>query len=173
MERHPDLVHSISTTTRPARPGGVDTGYYDIVDEETFRTRIREGAFVEWAEVHGHLYGTPRAPLDRWLDQGVDVIADVDVVGGANLKKAYGSRAVSIFLLPPSLEALQARLERRGTDAAEVRRLRMRNAASEVACQDRYDFRVVNDDLARACREVEAILYGGAAGRGPGEEGMP
>ncbi|MBM4394302.1 MAG: guanylate kinase [Deltaproteobacteria bacterium] len=168
MERHPDMVHSISATTRPARPGGADAGYYEMVDEPAFRDGVRDGAFAEWAEVHGFLYGTPRGPLDRWLDEGRDVIADVDVVGGESLKRAYGDRAISIFLLPPSMEALGTRLARRGTDSEEVRGVRLRNAAREVACQDRYDHRVVNDDLDRACAEIERILYGGGCGHGHG-----
>jgi guanylate kinase len=162
MARHPDLIHSISFTTRPARPGGVDVGYYEIVSEAAFRAGVARGELAEWAEVHGHLYGTPRGPLDRWLAEGRDVIADVDVVGGENLKRAYGERAVSIFLLPPSMEALEERLARRATDSEEVRQLRLRNAVRELACQDRYDHRVVNDDLDRACAEIEGILYGAA-----------
>lgn len=163
MERHPELIHSVSFTTRPARPGGVDAGYYEIVTEAAFRRGVAAGDFAEWAEVHDHLYGTPRAPLDRWLADGRDVIADVDVVGGESLKRVYRDRAISIFLLPPSMAVLEERLARRATDTEEVRQLRLRNAVRELACQDRYDHRVVNDDIDRAYAEIEGILYG--AGR--------
>ena len=123
MERHRELVHSISHTTRPPRPQGVDEGYYENVDEASFRRGIDRGDFVEWAEVHGHLYGTPRAPLERWLDEGRDVVLDLDVVGALNLKEAYGDRAVTVFVEPPSIDVLRERLAERGADSETVQSL--------------------------------------------------
>lgn len=159
MERHPEIIHSVSYTTRPARPEGADDGYYHIVDEASFRQGIDDGAFVEWAEVHGHLYGTPRAQLDEWLAEGRDIVLDLDVVGALNLKKTYGDRAVTMFLVPPSMGELKRRLARRGADSAEVQAERLRNAAREMEFRGQFDHQVVNDDLLRACREVESILY--------------
>jgi len=156
--RHADLLHSISWTTRPVRPGKVDDAYYENVDRRTFLAAAERGTFVEWTEVHGHLYGTPRGPLDEALARGHDVLLDLDVVGGLKLKQAYGRHAVLIFLMPPSLEELRRRLSARATDSAAVQDLRLVNAAAELDYKDRYDHRVVNDDLARACAEVETIL---------------
>lgn len=165
LARHPEAVHSVSHTTRPARPGHVDDGYYRIVDEPAFREGVREGAFAEWADVHGHLYGTPRADLEAWLAEGRDVLLDLDVVGALALKARYGDRAVTIFVVPPSLEVLEARLAARGTDSPAELAVRLQNARTELAQAGRFDHRVVNDDLARACREVEEILYPTEGGR--------
>lgn len=159
MDRHPGIIHSISYTTRPARPEGVDEGYYQIVDKASFREGIDDDAFVEWAEVHGHLYGTPRAPLEGWLGEGRDVVLDLDVVGALNLKRSYGDRAVTLFLVPPSMDELRQRLALRGADSAEVQSERLRNAEREMEYRDQFDYQVINDDLLRACREVESILY--------------
>jgi guanylate kinase len=163
LARHPEAVHSVSHTTREARPGHVDEGYYRIVDEPAFREGVRDGAFAEWADVHGHLYGTPRADLEAWLGEGRDVLLDLDVVGALNLKAQYGDRAVTIFVEPPSLDVLRQRLAARGTDSPKELAVRLRNAEAEMAQAHRFDHRVVNDDLHRACREVEALLYPGAA----------
>jgi guanylate kinase len=162
MAGHPDLVHSISCTTRPARPGRVDEGYYEMLTDADFRAGIAAGRFAEWAEVHGYLYGTPRAPLDAWLDEGRDVVLDLDVVGALALKAAFPGQAVTVFLLPPSIDELERRLATRGTDSPAVRAVRLANALKEIESADRFDFRVVNDDLDRCCREVEGILYGQA-----------
>lgn len=159
MERHPDLVHSVSQTTRSKRPGGVDDGYYRIVDDQSFRTGVREGAFAEWAEVHGSLYGTPRESLERNLAEGRDVILDLDVVGALNLKREFGDRAITIFLVPPSLDELQRRLAQRGADSQDAQVSRLRNAVKELEARPRFDHQVVNDVLDRTCREVESILY--------------
>jgi len=159
MERHPHLVHSVSHTTRSRRPGGVDSGYYRIVDEESFHTGVREGAFAEWAEVHGSLYGTPRDSLERWLDEGLDVLLDLDVVGALSLKAAFGDRAITLFLEPPDMDELRRRLALRAEDSKEAQATRLINAEREMEARDRFDHRVVNDDLQRACREVEAILF--------------
>lgn len=155
------MVHSVSHTTRSRRPGGVDDGYYRMVDEESFRTGVREGAFAEWAEVHGSLYGTPKDSLDRWLGEGRDVILDLDVTGALSLKAAFGDKAITVFVEPPDLGELRRRLSLRGEDSWEAQAARLRNAEREMEARDRFDHRVINDDLPRACREVEAILFEG------------
>jgi guanylate kinase len=168
--RHEGIAYSVSCTTRPMRPGEVDGRDYRFLDEPTFRRGIEAGRFVEWAEVHGHLYGTPRAPLDEALEQGRDVFLDLDVVGSLCLKELYGDRAVAIFIVPPSVEELERRLLLRATDAPEVQRLRLKNALTEMTFRDRFDFQVVNDDLERACREIDGILGFAPAGEGQGQQ---
>lgn len=160
MACHPDMVHSISCTTRPARPGRVDEGYYRMLTDAEFRAGIEAGQFAEWAEVHGYLYGTPRAPLEAWLAEGRDVVLDLDVVGALSLKAAFPGQTLTLFLLPPSIRELERRLATRGTDSPEVRAVRLANALKEIESADRFDFRVVNDDLDCCCREVDRILSG-------------
>ena len=116
--RHDGLGYSISCTTRPMRPGEVDGRDYHFLDEPTFRRGIAAGRFVEHAEVHGHLYGTPREPLDAALAAGRDVLLDLDVVGSLRVKELYGDRAVTIFLAPPSVEELERRLRGRAPHPA-------------------------------------------------------
>jgi guanylate kinase len=169
--RHRGLAYSVSCTTRPMRRGEVDGRDYCFLDEPTFRRGIEDGRFVEWAEVHGHLYGTRREPLDEALEQGRDVLLDLDVVGSLRVKELYGDRAVTIFLSPPSVEELERRLLARATDSPEAQRLRLRNALTEMTFRDRFDLQVVNDDLERACREIDGIL--GYAPRGEGKDQQP
>jgi len=158
LSTHPNTVHSISCTTRPIRPGKVDEGYYQFLDHKTFKEWMDRGEFAEWAEVHGHLYGTPKEPLEKSLDEGGDVLLDLDVVGSLKLKELYGERAVSIFILPPSVEELTKRLSARGTDSLEVRRIRLRNAIEEMKFKDNFDYQVINDNLEHACLEIERII---------------
>ncbi len=158
LERHPGLAYSVSCTTRPMRPGEVDGRDYTFLTDETFRTGIAAGRFVEWAEVHRHWYGTPREPLDHALAEGRDVMLDLDVVGGLRLKAMYGDRAVTFFIVAPSTEELKKRLAARGTDSPEVQAIRLQNALTEMTFSDRFDHRVVNDDLDRVCGEIESIL---------------
>lgn len=152
------MVHSVSCTTRPMRKGDVDGRDYHFVDRAKFEGWIKNGDLAEWADVHDHLYGTPKKPLDNWLSEGRDVLLDVDVVGSMNLKKKYGDRAVAIFLLPPSMDELKRRLFDRGSDSQEQQKLRLENALTELAAKDKFDYQVVNDDLDRACSEVEKII---------------
>lgn len=161
LEHHPKTIHSISHTTRPKRPGGVDENYYINVAREVFEEGIKLGQFAEWAEVHNHLYGTPKKPLDEALVTGKDVLLDLDVVGGLSLKALYKEKAIAIFLLPPSIDELQRRLSLRGTDSKEVQEIRLRNALKELEYKDRYDYQVVNDKLDETCLKIEQILYEG------------
>jgi len=158
LPRHPEMVHSISCTTRPMREGEVNGKYYHHIDRKAFEEGIKRGDFIEWAKVHIDYYGTPKAPLDKWLSEGKTVLLDLDVVGSLNIKKIYGKKAVTIFILPPSMEELKKRLEGRGTETEEVKAIRLKNALEEMTHKDEFDFRVVNDDLDRACKEIEAII---------------
>lgn len=158
MSRHPEMIHSISCTTRPKRPGSVDDNYYTLISREVFQAGIKNNQFAEWAEVHGNLYGTPREPIDSWLREGRDVLLDLDVVGCLKLQGLYRESSVSIFIMPPSIEELRKRLASRKTDSKEAQGLRLKNAIEEMKYQDKYDHVIVNDVLERACLEIEGIL---------------
>lgn len=158
--RRPELRISISTTTRPLRGDEVDGEDYDFVSVEAFKRCIAEGAFVEWAEVHGKYYGTRKARIDELLASGVDVLLDVDVQGAESLKEVYGDTAVTLMLLPPSLEELERRLRGRGTDDEGTIQVRLGNSRSELARWATFDEVVVNDDLDLALEDLEAVLEG-------------
>lgn len=158
LKTHPNRIHSISCTTRPMRKGETDGVEYHFIAEERFRERVAKGGFVEWAEVHGHLYGTLKKDLDEILKKGKEILLDLDVQGGMNLKRLYGERALSIFLMPPSMEELKRRLSLRGTDSAEQLEIRLKNAEHEMRQKDHYDTVIVNADLEETCREIEKVL---------------
>lgn len=162
----PDLVHSISYTTRRSRPGegnGVD---YYFVDVATFDRMCTAGDFVEWAKVHGARYGTPKAPLERWLAQGQDIILDLDIQGGRALRAAF-PETVTIFLMPPSREALAERLKGRGTDDPATVARRLKEADNEIAAKDEYHHVVLNDSVAQAARAVARIILTRRGGTEP------
>ena len=156
-ERLPGLRYSISYTTRAPRPGEIDGENYFFIDEAAFKDGIAQGRWAEWARVHGHYYGTASAFIDRMLDRGHDLLLDIDVQGAAQLVAQY-PRAVTIFIMPPSMEVLRQRLEKRGTDSAEAIARRLRNAAGEMAACSRYRHMVVNQRLERAVDDLLAIL---------------
>lgn len=153
----PDVAFSISATTRPRRAGEEHGREYWFHTAEEFRDKLAAGEFVEHAEVHGRLYGTPRGPLERWIAEGKAVALDVDVQGGASLRRAFPD-GVFVFILPPSLEELQRRLAGRGSESPDTLVRRLQDAPGEMAEYRHYQYVVVNDDLQRARRELEAIL---------------
>jgi guanylate kinase len=157
VARLPDVRYSVSCTTRKPRPGEVESRDYHFVDEATFRGMIKEGAFLEWAEVYGNLYGTPRAPIREWIAQGTDVLLDIDTQGALQIRR-HEPEAVSIYILPPSLEALRRRLEdRRGDPPDEITR-RLKKAKDEVKHYHDYMHVIVNDDFKFSVRQLEAIV---------------
>lgn len=156
-KRLPELAFSISCTTRSPRAGEEEGVQYRFLDRHSFERMIAEGAFAEWAEVHGELYGTPKAPLERILREGGEMLLDVDVQGGLAIKDAL-PEAVTIFLLPPDFATLEARLAGRGTDSPEQIRLRLENARRELAVQDAYDHRVINDRVEQAVDAIAQII---------------
>ncbi|MBP6702706.1 MAG: guanylate kinase [Vicinamibacteria bacterium] len=153
----PALQFSISHTTRAPRAGEQNGREYFFVDENTFRASIAEGAFLEWAEVHGRLYGTARAELDRARRDGNDLVLDIDVQGAAQILKAH-PEALSIFLRPPSLEVLKERLRGRGSESAESLATRLANAEGELDRASEFRHVVVNDRLDDAVDAVKAII---------------
>lgn len=150
---------SISATSRKPRGSERDGVEYYFLSEEDFRKRIGEGDFLEYEEVYpGCFYGTLRSEVDRTLAQGENVILDIDVQGGLNVKKIYGDRALTLFIQPPSIERLRERLERRGTDAPEVIERRLAKAETELSFAPKYDAIVVNDDLEEACQSAARVV---------------
>jgi guanylate kinase len=154
----PDLVLSISATTRPMRPGETDGGDYHFVDRAVFDRMIAEGAFLEYAKVFDHQYGTPRAPVEQSLAGGRDVLFDIDWQGTQQLAQSARDDLVSIFILPPSIGALEQRLKTRAQDSADVVAKRMAKAADEMSHWAEYDYIVVNEDLDASVARVRGIL---------------
>ncbi|MEL6977137.1 MAG: guanylate kinase [Pseudomonadota bacterium] len=153
-----NLVMSISATTRPMRPGEEDGRDYHFIDHATFEKRIEEGAFLEHARVFDNIYGTPRAPVEAWLAEGRDVLFDVDWQGAQQLRHAMREDLVSVFILPPSVAALEARLNQRGQDSAEVVAGRMRKAGNEISHWAEYDYVIVNDALDASEAALKSVL---------------
>jgi guanylate kinase len=157
---------SVSITTRERRGAernGVD---YDFVDERTFLKKIKQGDLLEWAEVHGHFYGTPRGPAERALTSGGVIVFDIDVQGGRSIQRLH-PEAVLVFVLPPSLKELERRLRARGTDGADTIRRRMLTARAEIEQGlAAYDYIVVNDDVDRALEDLHAIVVAERCRRG-------
>lgn len=154
-----DLEFSISATSRQPRGNekhGVD--YYFLSGDE-FRNKIVKGDFLEWEEVYaGTFYGTLRSEVDRITQKGKNIVFDVDVVGGINIKKIYTDRALAMFIQPPSIEELANRLKNRGTDAPEKIAMRLAKAETEMGFASQFDIVVINDDLERAKADAENAL---------------
>ena len=154
----PQLVRSVSVTTRAPRPGERRGRDYRFVSQAAFERMRRSGQLLEWAKVHGAYYGTPKRPVMQALAQGRDALLSIDVQGARQVRRLLGAQAVLIFLLPPSTEALQRRLARRRTDSEHAIRRRMAAAAREMACAQWYDYEVVNERLSDTMAQVEAIV---------------
>ena len=153
-----NLTLSVSATTRPARPNEVDGRDYHFVDQARFDQMIDSDSFLEYATVFGNSYGTPKADVMAVLDVGGDVLFDIDWQGTQQVANAAADDLVSVFILPPSRAALQARLEARAEDSAEVVAGRMAKASDEISHYREYDYIVVNDDLDASVSAVRAIL---------------
>ncbi len=153
-----NLTLSISATTRPPRPNEVDGRDYHFVDQARFDEMVASEAFLEYATVFGNSYGTPKADVMTVLEAGGDVLFDIDWQGTQQVANAAGDDLVSVFILPPSRAALQARLESRAEDSDEVVAARMAKASDEISHYPEYGYIVVNDDLDRSVSSVRAIL---------------
>lgn len=158
LERFPQLEFSISATSRAPRGSEVNGKEYYFLSNEEFKNKVAAGEFVEWEEVYaGTCYGTLRSELKRIWDKGHVIVFDVDVKGGVNLKKIFGDDALSIFIMPPSVEELRRRLEKRGTDTPETIAKRVAKAEEEITYAPLFDKIVVNDSLETAIADATRI----------------
>jgi guanylate kinase len=153
----PNLQFSVSYTTRQPRKGEVNDRDYTFINRQDFRLMADKGEFIEWAEVHGALYGTSRKRLEELLDSGNDVILDIDTQGAMQIKERY-KEGIYIFILPPSLETLKERLKNRMTDSKEEIGKRLGRAIAEIKTFDKYDYVIINDILEDALMEFEAVV---------------
>ena len=158
LDADPDVTMSVSATTRPKRPGERDDIDYHFVDDARFDRLIAAGEFVEWAHVFGYRYGTPKAPVKAALKEGRDILFDIDWQGARQLEPDFGVHLVTIFLLPPSMQELERRLQARGTDSAEVIADRMRRAADEIDHWAEYQYVLVNREMDDCLTKVKAIV---------------
>jgi guanylate kinase len=158
LDRYSTIELSISVTTRKPRPGEVEGRDYHFIDAGSFDAMVARGDLLEWAEVFGSRYGTPRAPVERALAMGRDVLFDIDWQGTQQLREKGRDDLVSVFVLPPTIADLEARLRTRAQDADDVIRARMSKAANEMSHWAEYDYVVINRDVERAFEDVCAIL---------------
>lgn len=153
-----DLTLSISVTTRARRSSEVDGIHYSFIGKKQFESLRDGGDLLEWAEVHGNFYGTPREPAERVLQKGRDVLFDIDYQGAQQIKREAADDAVTVFILPPSMQELRARLERRAEDRPDVIAKRLNEARNEIRRWTDYDYVLVNDDLQSTFAGLCAIL---------------
>jgi guanylate kinase len=158
IDENPDLKMSVSVTTRPIRPGEVDGRDYHFIDQKKFDAMVAENELLEWASVFDNSYGTPRAPVEAALAMGRNVLFDIDWQGTQQLRGRSPKDVVSVFILPPSVQALEQRLHTRAQDSDEVIRGRMKKAGDEMSHFDAYDYIVVNDNIGIAFEAVKSIL---------------
>ena len=157
-DEEPSLTLSISVTTRPRRPSEVHGVHYYFITSDEFVALRDRGDLLEWAEVHGNFYGSPRKEIDRALSAGKDILFDIDYQGAMQVRKTAPDDVVSIFILPPSIPELRRRLERRAEDSATVIQQRLKNAKNEIDRWRDYDYVLVNDDLQATFAKIRAIL---------------
>lgn len=153
----PGLEFSVSATTRAARAGEVDGVDYHYVTHDAFRALLAEGALLEHATVYGNFYGTPRAPVEAAIAEGRSIVLDIDVQGARQVRRAY-PEAISVFILPPSLGTIETRLRGRGLDDQAIVQRRVREADEQLSAAGEYDYFVMNDDLAAAHAQLQAVL---------------
>jgi guanylate kinase len=158
LELDSHVQPSVSHTTRAPRGQEKHGREYFFVSEAEFDSMVAANAFVEWANVHDHRYGTSKKAIEERIAQGADVILEIDFQGALQIKKVFAN-AVSIFILPPSWEELRSRLERRGEDTEDVIELRLKNAATEVAQVHNFDFVIINEMFDRALFDLKAIVH--------------
>jgi guanylate kinase len=153
-----EVTMSVSATTRPKRAGEIDDVDYHFVDDSEFERLVEADEFAEWAYVFDHRYGSPKEPIKEALKRGRDILFDIDWQGTQQLRGAFGTDLVRIFILPPSMDELERRLRARGTDSEEVVESRMRRAASEIGHWGEYDYVLINEDMDHCLAEVQAII---------------
>ena len=158
LEQDRKISLSVSATTRPKRPGETHGKDYCFVDNPHFQKMVDEGAFLEWADVFGYRYGTPREPVEVMLANEQDVLFDIDWQGAQQLHQEAGADVVRVFILPPTMDELERRLHARQTDSDTVIATRMSRAANEISHWDGYDYVLINDAIETCLHEVQVIL---------------
>ena len=158
IEQDREIALSVSVTTRPRRASEIDGVHYHFISKNRFQALRDHGELLEWAEVHGNFYGTPREAVEKAFADGRDILFDIDWQGTVQVKEKLPDDVVAIFILPPSMTELASRLHRRAEDSAEVIAKRLENARVEIAEWRRFDYVIVNDDLSRAYEDIKAIL---------------
>ena len=153
----PNLQHSISYTTRKPRPNETDGVHYFFVTQEKFNKMIKDKEFAEWAVVHGNLYGTSKKQLSEMMDEGIDVILDIDSQGAMQIKENWGN-GVFIYILPPSFDDLRRRLTERNSDATNEIKKRLENAKKEIPYYKRYNYVIINDKFEKALEDLKSII---------------
>ncbi|MBN1822827.1 MAG: guanylate kinase [Endomicrobiales bacterium] len=159
VARIPDLKYSISCTTRAPRPGEKNGVHYFFVTKGRFSGMVKKGEFLEWAKVHGHMYGTPKSYISKCVKNGKDIILDIDVQGGLNVRKIYPD-SVMIFVMTPNFAVLEKRLKERKKDSRETIKKRLENAKKEITYIPKYDYLIINDKLDVAISELKEIILG-------------
>jgi len=158
LEKYPSLLFSVSAATRPKRETEIDGKDYFFLPREEFERRIRAGELVEWEEIYGNLYGTLKSEVDKALSSGKAMLFDIDVKGSLSIKRTYPNDSVLIFIKPPSVEILEARLRGRKTEDEKTFKRRMDRVAMELGMASQFNFQVVNDDLQTAIAEVDKLV---------------
>lgn len=158
MKSDSNLQLSVSHTTRAKRGAEQNGREYHFVSSPTFDDMVRDGAFLEWAHVHGQRYGTSKMAIEEQIARGSDVILEIDFQGAQQIKQIFVN-AVTIFILPPSYEELRRRLQTRGEDAPDVIELRMKNAASEIAQAEKFDFVIINEEFGDALEDLKSVVH--------------
>ncbi|MGM0419409.1 MAG: guanylate kinase [Bacillota bacterium] len=159
FDKYQDIEYSVSMTTREPRPGEVDGEDYYFVSNKEFKEYKDDDGFIETACVHGNYYGTPKKFVEEALAEGKDIILEIDINGARQVKKEFSeSDTVYIFLTPPSFDELKERLKKRASESEAVRAVRLRNARSEMSEANKYDYKVVNDEVEKAADEIIEII---------------
>lgn len=157
IQKHDNIYISVSATTRSPRDGEVDGVNYYFITEDDFKSKVSNNGFIEYANVHGNYYGTPKLNVEKVLDEGKDVILEIDIQGALKVKENF-EEGVFIFILPPSMEELKRRIIKRGSETEESLMTRFKNAYKEINYVSKYNYAVVNDTLDLAVSKVEAII---------------
>jgi guanylate kinase len=166
LQQDLELEFSVSATSRQPRPGEVHGKDYYFLTVDEFRKKIESDDFLEWEEVYsGIFYGTLKSEVERIRSKGKNVIFDVDVVGGSNIKKLYGNEALAVFVKPPSVEELKNRLKNRSTESEEKIKMRIAKAEKELEFVNKFDVIIVNDDLPKALKKAEKVVAGFLSGK--------
>jgi guanylate kinase len=158
LQKHPDLHLSISATTRQPRPNEREGEHYYFVSQAQFQEMVQQGQLLEWAQFAGNYYGTPRQPIVDQLEKGKLVILEIELEGARQVRQTFPG-ALQIFILPPSLQDLEARIRGRGQDGEEAIDRRLKQAEIEIAAADEFDLQIINDDLEQAVVELETALF--------------